>query len=81
MINSQQIISGSEDNTVKIWNLEGKLIDTLTGHQATVKAIAISPNQQYLASVDDNGKIILWQQNNHTWQHLQTLQGHNRSIW
>ncbi|MEM7591081.1 MAG: AAA-like domain-containing protein [Cyanobacteria bacterium P01_A01_bin.83] len=77
----KQIISGSEDRTIKIWDLTGKLIDTLEGHQAAVKSVTMSPNQQYLASVDDDGKIILWQQNNQTWSHLQTLQGHDSSIW
>ncbi|MEM8674318.1 MAG: AAA-like domain-containing protein [Cyanobacteria bacterium P01_G01_bin.67] len=79
--NGKQIISGSEDRTIKIWDFAGKLIDTLERHDAAIKGVALSPNQQYLASVDDDGQIILWQQNNQTWSYLQTLQGHDRAIW
>ncbi|GAB4535780.1 MAG: AAA-like domain-containing protein [Pleurocapsa sp.] len=81
IINNKQIIAGSEDRTIKIWDLTGKLITTLDKHHSEVKDIALSPDGQYLASVDDDGKIILWQQNNQTWQHLQTLQGQDNSIW
>jgi hypothetical protein len=79
--NGKQIISGSEDRSIKIWDLAGRIVTTLEKHQTAVKGISVSPNQQYLASVDDDGKIILWQPNNQTWQPLQTLQGHNNSIW
>jgi WD40 repeat protein len=95
--NSNQIISGSEDHSIKIWDLAGRIVTTLEKHQTAVKGISLSPNQQYLASVDDDGKIILWQPNNQTWRHevsakayrsayplgqpLQTLQGHDNSIW
>ncbi|MGL5076409.1 MAG: WD40 repeat domain-containing protein, partial [Waterburya sp.] len=77
----KQIISGSEDRTIKIWDLTGNLVTTLEQHQAAVKGIALSPNQQYLASVDDDGKIILWQANNQTWSDIKTIQGHDNSIW
>jgi WD40 repeat protein len=79
--NGKQIISGSEDRSIKIWNLAGQLIDTLEQHQAAIKGIALSPDQQYLASVDDDGKIILWQLKNQTWQPVETLEGRDNSIW
>ncbi|GFZ94604.1 hypothetical protein [Okeania sp. KiyG1] len=36
------VISGSADNTLKVWNLEtGKEIATLTGHRGRIRAIAL----------------------------------------
>ncbi|MEY2832002.1 MAG: hypothetical protein RLZZ574_1260 [Cyanobacteriota bacterium] len=77
----KQIISGSEDRSIKIWNLAGRIVTTLEKHQTAVKGIALSPNQQYLASVDDDGKIILWQPNKQSWEYIKTIQGDDNSIW
>jgi WD40 repeat protein len=87
--NGQQIISGSEDRSLKIWDLAGNLLATLEQHHSVIKGITLNQDRQYLASVDDDGKIILWQLKNQTWRHevsplgqpLQTLQGHDNSIW
>jgi WD40 repeat protein len=79
--NGKQIISGSEDHSIKIWDLAGRIVTTLKKHQTAVKGISVSPNQQYLSSVDDDGKIIFWQPNNQTWEYIKTIQGHNNSIW
>ncbi|HEY9768462.1 MAG TPA: AAA-like domain-containing protein [Coleofasciculaceae cyanobacterium] len=79
--NGKQIISGSEDRSIKIWDLSGTIVTTLEKHQTAVKGISLSPNQQDLASVDDDGKIILWQPNNQTWEYIKTIQGHDNSIW
>lgn len=79
--NGKQIISGSEDRSIKIWNLAGRIVTTLEKHQTAVKGIALSLNQQYLASVDDDGKIILWQPNKQSWEYIKTIQGHDNSIW
>ena len=77
----KQIISAGEDRTIKIYDLTGQLLTTLEGHNAAIKAIALSPHRQYLASVDDEGRIILWQRHPRTWQQLQTFQGYNNSLW
>ncbi|MFM6728217.1 MAG: trypsin-like peptidase domain-containing protein, partial [Dolichospermum sp.] len=48
----QTLVSGSGDNTIKIWNLgTGQLIRTLSGHSAGVWSVAISPDGRTLASL------------------------------
>ena len=81
--NGSFIVSGSEDRTVKIWQLDkrNKLVTTLVGHQAAVKAVAIDSRDRYIASVDDDGKIIIWHKVDRVWKQLQTLTGHNNSLW
>jgi WD40 repeat protein len=48
--------SGSEDKTVKIWNLEtGECRVTLAGHTAEVKCVAITPDgKRVLSGADED---------------------------
>ena len=61
--------------------MESKTVTTLNKHHSAVKGVALSRDRQYLATVDEDGKIILWQQHDRTWQYLKTLQKYNKSIW
>jgi WD40 repeat protein len=45
------LASGSDDKTIKLWNVDSKReITTLKGHKDYVRAIAFSPDCKYLAS-------------------------------
>ena len=60
--NGQIIISGSEDNTIKLWELNtGECLATLEGHEAGIRAITISPDGQLLVSGSADNTIKLWQ--------------------
>jgi len=51
------VISGSDDNTVKVWELAtGRLVRTLKRHKDSVNSVAISPNGKYVISGSDNSK-------------------------
>ncbi|MBN3896319.1 MAG: HEAT repeat domain-containing protein [Nostoc sp. NOS(2021)] len=54
----QTIASSGDDNTIKIWSLDGKELQTLN-LQNTVLSIAFSPDAQTLASASGND-VILW---------------------
>ncbi len=76
----QQLVSGSEDNTIKVWNLKtGHLSQTLAGHSDTVRAIALSADGQTLASGSGDKTLKLW--NLQTGKVLNTLTGHSGSVW
>jgi WD40 repeat protein len=57
----QTLVSGSGDNTIKLWNLHnGELNRTLVGHSDWVYCVAISPDGQTLVSGSWDKTIQLW---------------------
>ncbi|MEW6496721.1 MAG: serine/threonine-protein kinase, partial [Cyanobacteriota bacterium] len=76
---NQTLISGSEDNTIKIWQLStGKLVRTLTGHTNWISSLAISPDGQTLVSGSGDNTIKIWQLQ--TGQLIRTLTGHSYDV-
>lgn len=58
---SQLFMSGCRDGLVRVWNAtNGELLFQLEGHQASVRALALSPDGEQLASADQNGVVLLW---------------------
>ncbi|NIM17214.1 MAG: hypothetical protein GTO45_34850, partial [Candidatus Aminicenantes bacterium] len=57
----KHIISGSIDNTIKIWDIEkGKEILTLNGHHQPVTSIGASADGRYMISGSVDNTIRLW---------------------
>lgn len=57
----QNLISVSEDKTIKIWNPQTrKLLRTLTKHDKVIESVAINPDGETFVS-GGKDKIILWQ--------------------
>ncbi len=76
----QTLVSGSEDDTIKVWNLKtGQLSQTLTGHSNTVRSVALSPDGQTLVSGSADQTIKVW--NLYTSKLLGTLKGHRGAVW
>jgi WD40 repeat protein len=58
---SKTIVSGSEDNTIKVWNREtGELIRTLTGHNNYVNSVSISNDSKTIVSGSGDNTIKVW---------------------
>jgi WD40 repeat protein/uncharacterized caspase-like protein len=56
------LASGSEDNTVKIWDIAtGSEVLTLYGHYAGIYSVAFSPDGKTLASGSRDGTVRLWE--------------------
>ncbi|EGJ34960.1 MULTISPECIES: caspase family protein [Moorena] len=75
----QTLASGSDDNTIKLWNLEtGEEIRTLIGHTETVHSVSFSRDGQTLASGSYDNTIKLWDPK--TGKVIRTLIGHTEVV-
>ncbi len=54
------LASAGNDNTVRLWSLEGKELQTLNGHTEGVNSIVFSSDGKTIASASDDKTIILW---------------------
>jgi len=71
----KQIISGSEDETIKIWSMSsGECVKTLTGHRGQVKSIVIAEEQQQIISASADQTIKIWSMS--SGECVKTLTGH-----
>jgi WD40 repeat protein/tRNA A-37 threonylcarbamoyl transferase component Bud32 len=77
--NGREFLSGSGDNTIKLWNLQtGELLYEFVGHSKEVVTTKISSDGQTLVSGSRDGTVKLW--NLKTKQLLHTLKGHTDKV-
>ena len=58
--NGDFLVTASSDNTVKIWQHNGKLLKTLKGHQDSVIDVAFSPQSDMIATAAEDNTVKLW---------------------
>jgi WD40 repeat protein len=69
------IISGSDDNTVRVWDAEtGELRHNLEGHLGSVNAVAISRDGSTIVSGSDDNTVRVWDAESGELRH--NLEGH-----
>ena len=62
-LSNGNLVSGSADSTIKIWNLEnGSLLNTLTAHTSSVISLLVLSNGNLLSGSND-GTIREWNLN------------------
>jgi WD40 repeat protein/tetratricopeptide (TPR) repeat protein len=49
------------DEGIKLWQLDGTLIQNFQGHKDTVRGISISPDGKLIASASDDQTVKIWQ--------------------
>ena len=75
-----KIISGSWDNTIKIWDANtGECLKTLEGHSNVVRSVAYSPDGRKIISGSTDKTIKIWNANRG--KYLQTLEGHSDRVY
>lgn len=74
----EQVVSGSSDNTLCIWNFKTRTRRRLTGHLDWVKSVALHPNQHLVASGSADHTVRLWSLSEG--KRIATLTGHTRDV-
>ena len=75
----KKIISGSDDNTIKIWDANTRqCLNTLEGHTFSVYSVAYSPDGKNIVSGSYDKTIKIWDAN--TGVCLKILKGHTSSV-
>ncbi|MCL5035501.1 MAG: hypothetical protein M1269_00145 [Chloroflexi bacterium] len=56
----KHFVTGSRDNTVRLWKDDGTLLNTFTGYKDNVHVLKFVPEKRMLLTVDETGKVIIW---------------------
>ncbi|MBK6930212.1 MAG: caspase family protein [Saprospirales bacterium] len=54
------LLSCSEDRIANVWDMSGKIVNTLHAHSSPVNALACSPDGRYLLTGSEDTKAALW---------------------
>ncbi|HBQ98260.1 MAG TPA: hypothetical protein DD761_07015 [Cyanobacteria bacterium UBA11691] len=74
-----RLVSGHSDGAIVLWNLTtGEPINTLTGHQKAINALAIAPDGKTLISGSEDRTIKLW--NLESGELQKNLTGHRDAV-
>lgn len=75
--NDRYIVSAAADNTLKLWQLDGKLLKTFEGHTDIVLDVTFCPDGKKIASGSKDGTVRLWSLDGTL---LRTLSGHQGGV-
>jgi small GTP-binding protein len=76
----RRAISGSDDNTVQVWDLDaGRCLATLTGHAGTVFGVAVTADGRWAVSGSQDRTVQVWDLNAKGW--IATLEGYTGSVF
>ncbi|KIX03045.1 uncharacterized protein Z518_06595 [Rhinocladiella mackenziei CBS 650.93] len=77
--NGQLLASGSEDETVRLWDLRTRTLQGHQHHSARVSAVAFSLDGKLLVSASLDGTVKLWDSG--TGVLIDTFKGHSKSVF
>jgi WD40 repeat protein len=66
------------NNTVKIWERNGRLLTTLVGHQDTVNSVSFSAREPSIITASSDGTVKIWHGEG---KEITTLSGHQESVF
>ena len=76
-IDGKHIITGSSDQTLKLWDLKKNILKIFKGHSDWVKTCAFSPNGKHIISGSDDKTLKLWDIKGNC---LKDFKGHSSSV-
>ena len=74
---SQTIVTATDDNYIKLWQTNGTLQATLTGHTDKIIRAIFNPSGELIVSASDDKTVKIWQKNGKL---IHDLKGHRGQI-
>ncbi|KAG2360098.1 WD40-repeat-containing domain protein [Suillus spraguei] len=60
-LRDERMVTASYDGMLRLWDLKtGVVLKKMEGHRSRVRALAISPDGNWIASGDESGVLIVW---------------------
>ncbi|RCJ37936.1 hypothetical protein A6770_14220 [Nostoc minutum NIES-26] len=72
---NQLLASAGDDDTIRLWDLKGRLVKEWQAQQGFVHNLAFSPNGQLIATAGDNDTVRLWDLKGNLVKEWQAQQG------
>lgn len=79
--NSQYILSASADNTAKLWDLKGNVLDTFQGHSDSVSSASFRQDGKEIVTASADNTVRLWNSSTLSSQNSQILTGHKDTVY
>lgn len=76
--NGNYIVTGGNDDKVKIWSNAGTLLHTCTGHTGDITSVKVTPDNNFVISSSKDDKIKIWNISNGTL--VKTINGHTKDV-
>lgn len=76
--NGNYIVTGGDDNKVKIWSNSGTLLSTCNGHLGDITNVKVTPDNKYVVSSSKDKKINVW--DIATGLLVRTIAGHTKAV-
>ncbi|MAT98677.1 MAG: hypothetical protein CL608_16160 [Anaerolineaceae bacterium] len=72
-----RIVTASADNTARLWDKDGSLINTLEGHTAGVRSASFNDDGSRIVTASDDDTARLWDKDGNL---ITTLEGHTDTV-
>jgi len=76
--NANYLVTGGDDNKVKIWTPTGTLLHTCLGHSGAITNVKVTPDNLYIVSTSKDSTIKVWDITNGTL--VKTITGHTDAV-
>jgi glucose repression regulatory protein TUP1 len=82
MHNDRTIVSGSEDRTIRFWDIDSSSCPIIIPVDNGITTVAISPDDKFLASGSFDNSVCIWEiATKHLAEQLKGRDGHKKSVY
>jgi WD40 repeat protein len=76
-LDGSKIVTASEDKTARVWDVQGKLLATISGHEGGVNSVNFSPDGSKIVTASEDKTARVWDVQGKL---LAKISGHERGV-